>query len=78
MKTIQLIAITALVLGFGAGMANAGDKYYVPSWGMPQGQTTTFEKGHKATTEYNEKQIVSYDKQHKPWFQSTLKPSNLK
>ena len=29
-------------------------------------------------SEYNEKRIVNYDKQHRPWFQSTLKPSNLK
>ena len=78
MKTIKIISITAFLLGLVASGAMAGDKYYTPSWNMPTGDITKFPKGHEATTGYTPNQIVNYDKQHAPWFSSTLKSQNLK
>ncbi|MBI4398613.1 MAG: hypothetical protein HY586_05765 [Candidatus Omnitrophica bacterium] len=78
MKPIKITLGIALILAAMAGGAVAGDKFYVPSWNLPQGDITTFPKGHKVSTQFMPERIVSYDKQHMPWFESTLKPQHVK
>ena len=78
MKTINILLVIFMVIGFAGGTLLASDKYYVPSWGMATGEITDYPKGHTARVDYTPNLAVNYDKQHMPWFESTLKPQNLR
>ncbi|MBI4972105.1 MAG: hypothetical protein HZC17_09815 [Candidatus Omnitrophica bacterium] len=77
MKTLKIAGFVLMLLAFAAS-AFAGNKYYVPSWGMAQGDITTYPKAHEARAPYTPEMVTSLDKQGKPWFQSTLNPQNLR
>ena len=77
MKTLK-IGFVMLLLMVVTPIAFAGDKYYVPSWGMQQGDITTYPKAHEARAPYTPEMVTSLDKQGMPWFQSTLNPQNLR
>lgn len=80
MKTFKVVLFVILVIGIAispSGYAFSA-KYTSPNWGMQQGQVSNFAKGHQPTAAYAPEQVVSFDKQHIPWFESTLKPQNLR
>ncbi len=77
MKYMKIIPLTFLFVGFLASSLLAAGEKGSASWGLTQGEITTFPKGHVATVQYSPNRTVSYDKQHMPWFESTLNPRNL-
>ena len=77
MKNITVVAIAVLVLMSTANGFAFSAKYAEPS-NLSSGSVSSFAKGHMATVAYTPKLAVSYDKQHTPWFESTLKPGNLR
>ena len=73
MKNIKIIPIALISIGLlTSSLFAAGEKLTVSTWDMPQGNITSFPKGHVASVKYSPNRAVSYDKQHMPWFESTL------
>lgn len=78
MKILKLILISLIVVGLSTSAFAFSSKYTSPNWDMKQGDISEFQKGHQATADYTPNLIVNYDKRHMPWFESTLKPQNLR
>ncbi|MBI4971088.1 MAG: hypothetical protein HZC17_04530 [Candidatus Omnitrophica bacterium] len=79
MNTLKVAAGLIMILAVSAsGLLAAPDKNSTPSWGMSQGNITTYPKGHEATSQYNPDQVSSVNKQGQRWFQNTLNTLNIK